>query len=200
MPTTTRTHARRIRQDQRRARADEWPAGQPLAPRTASIIQAPCASHPAAATASARLPLRPAARGFTLIELMVAVAVSGIVSSVALPSFEGQLQRARRADALVTLMQIEAAQERFRSNGARYGSLTEIGVSSASPAGHYGLQIAAADAAGYEALATATGVQARDTACRVLKISSSGMNAAYASGPDAGAANPADVNRKCWNR
>jgi len=97
-------------------------------------------------------------------------------------------------------MQLEATEERFRSNGARYGSLAEIGAASASPAGHYNLQIVTADAAGYEALATATGVQARDTACRVLKLSSSGMNTVYASGTDASVANPADVNRRCWNR
>ena len=200
MLTTTMTDGRLVGQDQRHARADEWPACLPLALRPAPIIQAPCASHPAAATASARLPLRPAAHGFTLIELMIAVAVTGVVSSVALPSFEGQLQRARRADALVSLMQLEATEERFRSNGARYGSLAEIGAASASPAGHYNLQIVTADAAGYEALATATGVQARDTACRVLKLSSSGMNTVYASGTDASVANPADVNRRCWNR
>ena len=200
MPTLTIPMPCPIRQDQRRARADEWPAAQPLATQPAPIIQAPCASHPAAATASARQPLRPGARGFTLIELMIAVAVTGVVSSVALPSFEGQLQRARRADALVSLMQLEATEERFRSNGARYGSLAEIGAASASPAGHYNLQIVTADAAGYEALATATGVQARDTACRVLKLSSSGMNTVYASGTDASVPNPADVNRRCWNR
>ena len=137
-------------------------------------------------------------RGFTLIELMVAVAVTGILSSVALPSFEGQLQKSRRADVLVSTMTVQAAQERFRSNGAGYGNLVEIGVPATSSAKHYTLQITANDADGFELLATATGLQARDVACRHMKLTSTGMNLVYASGADATVANTAAVNQKCW--
>ena len=40
------------------------------------------------------------ARGFTLIESMVALAVTGVLSSIAYPSVEAQVLRARRTDAL----------------------------------------------------------------------------------------------------
>ncbi len=138
-------------------------------------------------------------RGFTLIELMISVAIVGILTSVALPSFESQLQRARRTDALVATMQVQMAQERFRSNTMAYGSLAEIGVPVRSSAGHYTLQIEAISADGYALRATADGLQARDKNCRHLRLSSNGMNPVYASGPDASVANPADTNRSCWN-
>ena len=172
------------RPDQRHARPDERSPASADAPRAASTIQAPCA-------------LPPACRGFTLIELMIAVAVAGVLSSVAVPSFEALLQRARRADALVSMLHVQTAQERFRSNSPAYGSLAEIGVASVSAAGHYSLQASASGASGYDALATALGRQARDTACRYLALRSTGGNLVYASGPDAAVANPAAVNRTC---
>ncbi len=142
---------------------------------------------------------RRAQRGFTLIELMIGVAVVGVLSSVALPTFESQLQRSRRSDVLVATMQVQSAQERFRSNATSYGSLAEIGVAAVSAAGHYGLQVSGVSADGYELLATATGAQARDAACRHMRLTSSGMNLTYASGPDASVANPANLNSQCWN-
>lgn len=137
-------------------------------------------------------------RGFTLVELMIGVAVAGILSSVALPSFEGQLQKSRRSDVLVATMTVQAAQERFRSNASAYGTLDEIGVPAVSTARHYTLQITANDADGFELLATATGLQARDVACRFMKLASNGMNPVYASGANASVANDPAVNQKCW--
>ena len=186
-------------QDQRLAPADEWQVAAP-GPRCATpIIVSPCAAPTAAPAAVRARTAAPRSRGFTLIELMIAVSIAGILSSVALPSFEGQLQRARRADALVAMTQLQAAQERFRNNGTSYGSLAEIGVPGVTPAKHYTLASNAVGNDGYEALATATGTQARDAACRYLKLSSAGMNLVYASGRDATVGNAADANRKCWN-
>lgn len=163
----------------------------------ASIIDATCATRPVHAPAPARQ--RQAIGGFTLIELLAVVSMVGALTGVALPTFEGQLQRVRRTDALVSMMQVQAAQERFRSNGARYGSLADIGTPGVSSAGHYSLQALSADEDGYNVLATATGAQARDAMCRNLSLHMAGANIRYASGPDATVANPDSVNRKCWN-
>jgi len=163
----------------------------------ASIIDATCATRPVHAPAPARQ--RHAIGGFTLIELLAVVSMAGALTGVALPTFEGQMQRMRRTDALVSMMQVQAAQERFRSNGVRYGSLADIGMPGVSPAGHYGLQALSADEDGYNVLATATGTQARDANCRNLSLHMAGANISYASGPDATVANPEPVNRKCWN-
>jgi type IV pilus assembly protein PilE len=140
------------------------------------------------------------ARGFTLIETMVTVAIAGVLSSVAYPSLEGQVLRARRTDALVALMQAQLAEERYRANNASYASLAEAGLRATSPAGYYSVQVTAAGADGYVLLASATGAQARDATCRHLRLTLADASLSYASGADATTANGADVNRKCWSR
>jgi len=140
-----------------------------------------------------------AAHGFTLIETLAAMALAALLSGIALPSFDHQLRKARRADALIAVAQIQGAQERLRSRGTRYGDLVEIGAAPVSPARHYTLQITRFSAEGYELLAVATGTQARDTDCRVMAARAVGMNLAYASGSDASVANADALNRRCWS-
>lgn len=151
--------------------------------------------------ASRNGPRRKAAcRGFTLIETMIAVGIVGVLSSLAYPSLEGHVLRARRTDGLVALMQAQLAQERYRANNRTYGDLAEIGLRGASMSGYYTLQVTSSSIDGYEVVATATGRQARDGSCQTLRLAAYGAGVGYASGPDASASNPPDVNRKCWNQ
>ena len=138
------------------------------------------------------------ARGFTLIELMLVVAVAGVLSGVAYPSFMGQLQKIRRADALISILQVQAAQERFRANNLAYGTLAEIGAAATSSAGNYTLQVTEPSGTGYEILASAIGAQAHDAACRNLRLRIEGGNLVQASGADATTANASAQNRQCW--
>jgi len=140
------------------------------------------------------------ARGFTLIESLVAVAIAGVLSSIAYPSVEAQVLRARRSDALVALMQAQLAEERHRANNAGYGSLADLGLRDTSPASHYRLQAAVNATGGYDLLASAAGAQARDLKCRYLRLSLVDGNLVYASGADATTANGAAANRACWSR
>lgn len=144
--------------------------------------------------------LRRRSAGFTLIETMVTVGIAAVLSSIAYPSLEGQVLRARRADALVALLQAQLAQERFRASNASYGSLVEAGLRPTSPAGHYRIDVVANSAFGYEVLAGAVAGQARDTRCRYLRLAVVDASLTYASGSDATTANGADVNRHCWSR
>jgi type IV pilus assembly protein PilE len=137
--------------------------------------------------------------GFTLIEMLVGIAIAAVLSGIAYPSFESALLKARRSDALVALMQVQSAQERWRSNQRAYGSLAEIGLPTRSAAGHYTLQVTASDAERYEVVAQATGAQARDATCRALKLTLDSATVTYSSGPDPQQANPHAVNRRCWN-
>lgn len=184
-------------QDQRPAGSDEWRTPRGRARKCRPIINRPWPPLNNATPAHRRRPQ--SVRGFTLIEMLVAVTVAGVLTSVALPSFEGVLHRARRSDVLVSMMQIQSAQERFRSYGSSYGSLAAIGVAARSTSGHYSLQVASFDPQGYEVLATAIGPQARDTACSTMKVTVAGANVDYASGADASVSNATAANRSCWS-
>ena len=55
-------------------------------------------------------------RGFTLIELMIVVAIIGIIATIAYPSYKEHIAKAKRADAMSALMLASQAMERYRTN------------------------------------------------------------------------------------
>lgn len=58
--------------------------------------------------------------GFTLLELMIALSILAILLGLALPAYEGFLQRANRADAIRMLLEAAACQERIRTQTGFY--------------------------------------------------------------------------------
>ena len=142
--------------------------------------------------------MHPASRGFTLLEVMVTSAIVGILAAIALPNFQGPVYKARRIDGITSLMQLQLNQERWRSTHPQYAQLHEMNASSLSSMRHYTLSIEQVDAAGFSAIATATGAQAGDAACRVLRLTIAGGDTRYSSGPDESTANTSADNRRCW--
>lgn len=69
--------------------------------------------------------------GFTLIELMIAVAIVGILASIAIPSYQAHVDRTRRADAQATLTAAANAMERYKTGGGQ-GSYASASFGSAS--------------------------------------------------------------------
>ena len=136
--------------------------------------------------------------GFTLIEMMCAVAVAGVLSSVAYPGFTKVLHKARRSDAHVALMTLQMAQERYRSDHMAYGTIAELGVPVMTPSKHYALSVDTITDSGFKAQAMASGVQAADTRCRHLQITVDGLNVTRQSGADASVDNAAEENKRCW--
>ncbi len=94
--------------------------------------------------------------GFTLIELMIVVAVIGILSAIAYPSFIQQVQTSRRAEATAEIGQVQLAMERWRADRASYAGSGVAPVST----NHYTIAIGAADANGYTITGTPIGSQA----------------------------------------
>jgi type IV pilus assembly protein PilE len=120
--------------------------------------------------------------GFSLIELMVVVAIAAIIAAVAIPSYQSAMQRSRRADAMAALGEIAQAQERWRANNASYqDTLANLpGARSMSHDGHYDLTLVdgSVTASSYTARATAreTSPQAADTACATIDLAMVGNN------------------------
>lgn len=72
-------------------------------------------------------------RGFTLIEVMITVAIVGILAAVALPSYREQVDKSRRAEARGQLLETAQFMQRFYSQNDRFDQ-TRAGVAVAVPA------------------------------------------------------------------
>lgn len=143
---------------------------------------------------------RSAGVGFTLIELMIALVIIAVLATIAFPTFQSQIRKSRRADAIASISQVQQAQERWRANNTSYGTLVNVGVPAATSGGYYTLSVANNTATGYQVLAQAGGAQASDTPCAFMQATLAGGNISIASGTDSSVGNLAAVNNRCWNR
>lgn len=109
---------------------------------------------------------RSAMAGFTLLELMITLAIIAMLAAVALPLYQNQVQKARRADAIQALEYAAARQEQHYFQHQRYSdAIAELG-GSRSPDGHYVLSVTlASNGQGYTLTATASGPQQQDSQC-----------------------------------
>jgi type IV pilus assembly protein PilE len=116
--------------------------------------------------------------GYTLIELMIVVAVIAILAMIAIPSYTRYGYRARRSDGQQLLMRVANAQERYYATFNTYagGAVTgdlKLG-SASSEKGYYTVAITSTDLTkGYTATVTPTNGQQRDV-CGALSIDSRG--------------------------
>ncbi len=130
-------------------------------------------------------------RGFTLIEVLTVCAVAGVLAGVALPSYQGQLQRSRRADAVAALTRLQFSQERVHAATGLYsGDLGVLHSAPTSSEGLYALDVVLTGADGWRATATARpgGPQAGDRACAQLSVETAQGFTRFGPSP------------ACWNR
>ncbi|RCS31378.1 type IV pilin protein [Rhodanobacter denitrificans] len=133
--------------------------------------------------------------GFTLIELMITVAVIAILAAIAVPSYFQYTLRSNRSAAESVMQEIAGAQERYMVDSRQFaGNLSTLGYTvpnTVSPNYNVVMVATASSASGgtppsYTVTATPQGTQVRDTACATLTLNGDGSK--LASG---GAAN-------CW--
>jgi len=123
--------------------------------------------------------------GFTLIELMVTVAIVGILAGIAYPSYQDSVMKSRRADAKGALLGFANAMERhFTETNSYLGAGTTNGntgiptvFSAVSPVdggtAYYNLTINAATAGSYTLNAAPTGAQTNEK-CGTLSLTQTG--------------------------
>ncbi len=145
--------------------------------------------------------------GFTLIELMIVIAVIGVLAAIALPSFLDSVRKGRRADAINSLAQVQQAQERWRANNSSYTSvLADVPANlsaGVTPAGYYSIAIDAANGVGYTltAQAVAGTSQASDANCSTLRVRMAGGNIQYGGcGGACALTDPLTDPNRCWAR
>jgi type IV pilus assembly protein PilE len=140
-----------------------------------------------------------AAKGFTLVEILITVSIVGILAAIAIPSYQNVTQKARRHDAEDALMGLRQAMERhYARNGTYAGAANAAGVpqifAAQTPlegAGHYyDLRIITSTSSthelDYELVATPVVPQTNDP-CGTLKLNQAGKRGSGRS------------DGQCWN-
>ena len=121
-------------------------------------------------------------QGFTLIELMIVVAIIGIIAAVGYPSYTGYVEKTRRSDAHLALMNAAQAMERCRATKFSYATCTLPTHLQESEEGNYNITANAA-ATNFQLTATAKNAQATDEECPTLTLNEQGVQGHTGAGP-----------------
>ena len=143
--------------------------------------------------------------GFTLIELMIAVAIMGILATIAYPSYTSYVIKAKRSDAKAALLQVQLAEEKYRANCLQYataigtamscvtgGNHTLIG-STTSPDSYYTIAITAGTATTYTVTAAPL-PPFTDATCGIFAVNQAGKTTSSSV-----QTTPAKVT-ECWGK
>lgn len=130
--------------------------------------------------------------GFTLIEVLIAVAIISIIAAIAVPSYTGFMIDTRRTDAIGFLSEVAGEQQRYFTENNQYAAtMKELGYGDAAtfntPEGHYVVSVSNPGSTARFVL-TATpvtgGKQAGDAECLAFTISDTGARQSTGSDTD----------------
>ena len=137
--------------------------------------------------------------GYTLVELMVAVAIVGILAGIAYPAYKDSVSKSRRAEAMAELVRVANLQEQYFADNRTYtADMTKLGFSAdpyVTETGYYSIDTTAVTAlsADFIITATAAGLQSsNDSRCTSFSINHLGQKTAK-KGAD-------DNTNECWER
>lgn len=139
---------------------------------------------------------RAAGRGFTLIELMITVAIAAILTTIAVATYTSEVQKSRRTDARSALLDLAGREEKLYSVSNAYSQLpSDLGYSGVawpiavgtSP-GDYNIVVTSPDtitqggAVGtYLITATPINLQVNDSQCTQLSVNQQGLQSSTGS-------------------
>jgi len=128
-------------------------------------------------------------RGFTLIELMIVLAVLSIIVAVGYPSYMEHVKKSRRAEGMGQLLELADRMERSYSDQGTYPtSVSEVYVAT-TDGGFYTLSIVSANNVSFTVSAAPTGLGRQNTdKCKTFTLTSLGQKSISGSVP----------NSKCW--
>lgn len=129
--------------------------------------------------------------GFSLIELMAAMAIAAILASVALPSYQDSVRRTHRADARILLTTTAQRLERCRTQYGSYDDVScAVGAAANSEHDYYRL-VVARNPDTFLLTATPLGAQVSDRSCAQFSLNELGVRTAANSDGEPSA-------RQCW--
>jgi type IV pilus assembly protein PilE len=131
-------------------------------------------------------------RGFTLIELMIVVAIVGILSAIAYPSYAEYIRRGHRAEARAGLLQAAQWLERSATATGTYPLTAAFPANlKAVPNNRYDIAVVS-DGATFTLTATPKGAQTGDK-CGNYTLTNTGLRGAKG-------ATTGDIVTECWGK